>query len=199
MNSCSCLYLQFPFSLQNKDSLSCSPPSVDTATLGCFTSRKAYFDSWCNLYTTNNLEAAEHYISSKPKRHTRTDPHIRARASHNTFHFHFFSSSSNPTPPILYAWSVIHARGERAQLCAATWETSLLAKGPWVQSTGPHHTRRQGAPCPGALAQLDGRLQMDWTAAAGTQSPTARERQCCFLSKAPHPAARDPPELTTVW
>lgn len=94
MNSHFSLYLQFPFSLQDKELLYYSSPHVGIATLGCFPSRKAYFDSWQSPDITNNLEAREFYTPSKAKRSTKADPCVHTGANHSTFHCHCFSSSS---------------------------------------------------------------------------------------------------------
>lgn len=68
-----CLYLQFPFSLRDKELLYYSSPYVGIATLGCLPRRKAYFDSWHSPHTTNNLEATELYTPLEPKRRPKTD------------------------------------------------------------------------------------------------------------------------------
>lgn len=101
MNFHFCLYLQFPFSLQDKELLCYSSPYVGIATLGCFPGRKANFDSWHSAHTTNNLEAAELRTPLKPQERTRSDPCVHTAAHHSTFHSHSFSRSSSLTPPIL--------------------------------------------------------------------------------------------------
>ena len=143
-----------PFHPQDKELLYCSSPCVGITTFGCFTSRKAYFDSWHSRYSSNNLEATEHYTSSKPRRHTKPHPYIHAGANHKTFHFHFFSSCSNLTPPILYVWYAVPTRGEEAQLCV--YGERRLQPGVWERRARIPATHLT-TPCPGPPAQLGGR------------------------------------------
>lgn len=129
MNSHFYLYLQFSFSLQDKKNycivhlLMFVLPHWDALW-----AEKYILTLGIALTPLIIYRAREHYMFSKPKRHTKTDPYIHARANHNTFHFHFFSSSSDLTSPNLYVCYVVHTRGEQEQLRAATGETSLLAR-----------------------------------------------------------------------
>lgn len=124
-------------------------------------------------YTANNMEAPEHYMSSKPKRHTKTDPYIHTRANHTTFHFHFFSSSSSLTPPIPYARSMVRTRGEQAQPRAAPGGTSPLGEPPVRAEHGPHHAQHRAAPCPGAPGTADAPNRCCWRAESDRLGETA--------------------------
>lgn len=136
MNSHFCLYLLFLFSLQDEELLYYSSPYAGIATLGCFPSRKVYFDSWHSPDTTNNVEAAELYTPSKPKRRTETDPCVHRGANHSTFHSHFFSSSSNLTPPILYVCAVVQPTAWERQCCLLpkAWHPAVRDWGPPVSA-----------------------------------------------------------------
>lgn len=143
MNSHFCLYLQFPFSLQDKELLYYSSPSVGIATLGCFPSRKANFGSWHSPHTTNNLEAADLYTPLEPERSPETDPCVHTGAT--TAPFIPTSFQGLPAWPLPSCVSVPWSSQQPGTGSAASFQGHPAGKD-WGNSAGiPKAGSTQGA------------------------------------------------------